>query len=144
MSLSDDEKVTAADPRLKEGVDLFNRADFFEAHEAWESLWHETHGGARDFVRGLIQVTSAMHHLQVGNLRGARILHDSGEELLGPYGTVFAGFDLTALKLNFNHALREVVAAPLGDLPGRGYTGTVRAAYGPERAFKIEWRGVSS
>ncbi|HMX44082.1 MAG TPA: DUF309 domain-containing protein, partial [Elusimicrobiota bacterium] len=28
---------------------LFNNEDFFEAHEAWEELWHETQGEAREF-----------------------------------------------------------------------------------------------
>ena len=65
-----------------DGIHLFNERDFFEAHEVWEDLWHATHGEARDFIQGLIQVTSALHHFGNGNMRGARLLHDSGIALL--------------------------------------------------------------
>ena len=33
---------TPYDPRYLAGIVLFNRGDFFEAHEVWESLWMET------------------------------------------------------------------------------------------------------
>ena len=27
------------DPRYLRGVELFNRGDYFDAHEVWEELW---------------------------------------------------------------------------------------------------------
>src|SRR5437879_287850 len=32
------------DPRYLAGIVLFNRGDFFEAHEVWEALWMESFG----------------------------------------------------------------------------------------------------
>ena len=49
------ETETTYDPRYLAGVLLFNRQDYFEAHEAWEDLWSESHGPARKFYQGLIQ-----------------------------------------------------------------------------------------
>jgi hypothetical protein len=56
------------------GLDLFNRGYFWEAHEAWEALWHACGrtGGTADFLKGLIKLAAAgVKHLE-GNPRGVR------------------------------------------------------------------------
>jgi predicted metal-dependent hydrolase len=131
------------DPRFREGVRLFDAQDFFEAHEEWESLWHETRGAPRDFVQGLIQVTSAMHHLRNGNMRGARLLHDSGAGLLAPYGDSYEGVDLKSLRERFDASLKEILAEPLEKLPGRGHPGTVLIPFTPGRVFKFPFNPAS-
>jgi hypothetical protein len=42
-------------------VDLFNHGFYWEAHEAWESLWHAAghHGIVADFLKGLIKLAAA-------------------------------------------------------------------------------------
>jgi hypothetical protein len=42
-------------------VDLFNHGYYWEAHEAWESLWHAAghHGQMADFLNGLIKLAAA-------------------------------------------------------------------------------------
>jgi hypothetical protein len=42
-------------------VDLFNHGYYWEAHEAWESLWHAAghHGQVADFLKGLIKLAAA-------------------------------------------------------------------------------------
>ncbi len=44
------------------GVDLYNFAFFWEAHEAWERVWKTTPPGsmARLFLHGLIQIAAAL------------------------------------------------------------------------------------
>lgn len=55
------------------GVDLFNRAYFWEAHEAWEEVWHAV--GHRTLsgrmVQGMIQVAAALLQRHRGMERGA-------------------------------------------------------------------------
>lgn len=43
------------------GLDLFNHGYYWEAHEAWESLWHACgrRGLAAQFFKGLIQLAAA-------------------------------------------------------------------------------------
>jgi hypothetical protein len=43
------------------GVDLFNHGYYWEAHEAWEGLWHACgrRGVVADFIKGLIQLAAA-------------------------------------------------------------------------------------
>ncbi|MBL0349636.1 MAG: DUF309 domain-containing protein [Elusimicrobia bacterium] len=129
------------DPRFFKGIALFNNEDFFEAHEVWEELWHETQGAARDFIQGMIQVTSAMHHLQIGNMRGARILHGSGLELLAKYGEAFWGVDLNLVRAEFNRALEEILEGPIERLAGRSQPDLFKIPYSSARSFKIDVHG---
>lgn len=126
------------DPRYSIGVQLFNREDFFEAHEVWEDLWHDTYGMNKDFFQGLIQVTSAMHHLQIGNMRGARILYGSGIELLAPYGSRHLGLDLDHVRTCFKNAVKGLLDVPMEELSGRGGKGPIKVLYSSDLAFKLE------
>ena len=47
----------------------WNEARFFDAHETLEPRWIKTRDRG---LRGLIQLAAAFHHLQRGNLVGAR------------------------------------------------------------------------
>jgi hypothetical protein len=43
------------------GLDLFNHGYYWEAHEAWEGLWHVAgrEGTVADFLKGLIKLAAA-------------------------------------------------------------------------------------
>jgi hypothetical protein len=71
-------------------------------------------------------------------MRGARLLHDSGLELLAPYKDFYMGIDLKTLKEKFNTALREILSPSLDQLAGRGHPGPIKIPYSPDRAFKIQ------
>jgi predicted metal-dependent hydrolase len=58
--------------QCREGIELFNRAAFFEAHEALEDVWRAAPQSEKKFLQGLIQVAVALHHYGNGNLAGAR------------------------------------------------------------------------
>jgi hypothetical protein len=58
------------------GVDLFNRRYYWEAHEAWERVWH-TCDKARTqglFLQGLIQLSAALLKWHLGSEAGTRKL----------------------------------------------------------------------
>lgn len=73
------------DERLKEFIDLFNRKDFFEAHEVLEDLWIETEGEEKDFYKGLIQCAVAFVHLDRNNDKGAMKLFGTACGYLNHY-----------------------------------------------------------
>ena len=58
------------------GVDLFNLAYFWEAHEAWEAAWHAVGHDSEvgQFLQGLIQTSAALLKRHLGVDRGARSL----------------------------------------------------------------------
>lgn len=134
--------MSDADPRYEIGIKLFNQEDFFEAHEVWEELWHETQGVNRDFFQGLIQVTSAMHHLQIGNMRGARILYGSGMDLLAPYGSRHLGLNLDQLRTRFTKTMDGLLHVPMDQLAGRGIPGPVKIPYSSDLAFQLQQESV--
>src|SRR5437870_4368944 len=81
------------DPRYLAGIVLFNRGDFFEAHEVWESLWMDTAGSDRAFYQGLIQAAVGLCHFCNGNLRGAVKLYHSSHDYMQRFGEHYLGLD---------------------------------------------------
>ena len=82
---------------LDEGINLFNRRYFFEAHDVWEEIWQKERGATRDFFKGLIHLAGGFHHYTNGNHRGSAALLESGAGYLRPYLPVHMGIDLAAL-----------------------------------------------
>jgi predicted metal-dependent hydrolase len=74
------EAITPLDPDRWEacedylfGIDLFNHGYYWEAHEAWEALWHAAGrtGTTGDFLKGLIKLAAAAVKAREGSLSGA-------------------------------------------------------------------------
>lgn len=55
---------------LDAGVDLFNAAAFWHAHEAWEHVWRQSPEPRASLYKGLIQAAAALVHWQRGNRTG--------------------------------------------------------------------------
>lgn len=97
------------DPKYLEGIECFNRCDFFEAHEAWEELWQAYEGPSRRFYQGLIQVAVCLHHFGNGNTRGAKKLYHSSLAYLKDYRPHHEGVDLEKLVLELTHCCEEIL-----------------------------------
>ncbi len=100
------------DPRYLAGIRFFNERDFFEAHEAWESLWLECAGPERRFYQGLIQAAVALYHFGNGNLRGAVKLYHSCRNYLAAYGPYYLGLDLAAFDGRMTECFADILADP--------------------------------
>jgi len=71
---------------LAEGIGLFNRGSYWEAHEAWEHAWMPDRKGVdAGFYKGLIQIAAGCLHYQRHNRRGAVNKWKSGTGYLRPY-----------------------------------------------------------
>jgi|HubBroStandDraft_6_1064221.scaffolds.fasta_scaffold596541_2 predicted metal-dependent hydrolase len=98
-----------------EGIKLFNRQNFFEAHEVLEDVWRPARNPDRKFLQSLIQIAVALHHHSRGNLVGARSLLARATRNLEPYPERFGGIDLRALRRSlerWSKALAESRPAP--------------------------------
>jgi uncharacterized protein len=82
---------------LGRGVELFNRQEFYEAHEVWEEAWAEELGDERLLLQGLIQVAAGFYKLQVGAPQGTVKLLEQGARKLRPFLESSLGVDLKAL-----------------------------------------------
>jgi predicted metal-dependent hydrolase len=100
------------DPRYLAGIVLFNRGDFFEAHEVWESIWMETSGPEKKFYQGLIQAAVGLCHFCNGNGRGAVKLYKSSREYMNRYDAHFLGLDQTAFWQQMDRCFAELLAMP--------------------------------
>jgi hypothetical protein len=98
------------DPRHLAGVLFFNAGDYFEAHEVWEDLWAESHGGERRFYQGLIQAAVGLFHFGNGNHGGAVKLYHSSRDYLRPCGAAFQGVDLDAFGRAMEACFRPLLA----------------------------------
>lgn len=99
------------DPRFLAGVELFNRGEFFDAHEVWEDLWHECASAERRFYQALIQAAVAAYHWSRGNVTGASRLYHSGRKYMEPFRPVHRGLAVD----EFWNALSAHLAGALGD-----------------------------
>jgi len=97
------------DPRYLEGIEHFNKCDFFEAHEVWEELWADTQGESRRFYQGLIQVAVCLHHFGNGNIRGAKKLYFGCRGYLEAYQPKYLGLDLDKLLSQLETCCREIL-----------------------------------
>lgn len=102
-----DEASYRANETYLYALDLFNHGYYWESHEAWESLWHACgrHGGAADFLKGLIKLAAAGVKAREGRPAGVRQHADRAAELFGEVSGLGAVFGLPLAKL------REAAAA---------------------------------
>src|SRR2546425_7478404 len=84
------EEDLPSDPErlLAIGIEHFNARRFFQAHETWETAWHPSPDGERDFWQGLTQLAVGFTHYQRGNPTGAATLLGRGARKLATYGDV--------------------------------------------------------
>lgn len=99
------------DPRFLEGIEYFNRCDFFEAHDAWEALWSDYQGPSRRFYQGLIQVAVCLHHFGNGNIRGAKKLYYGCRGYLEDYRPKHLGVDLDKLLGELERCCAEILSS---------------------------------
>jgi len=97
------------DPRYLEGIEHFNKCDFFKAHEVWEELWANTQGANRRFFQGLIQVAVCLHHYGNGNIRGAKKLYFGCRGYLEEYRPTYLGLDLEKLLGELETCCRQIL-----------------------------------
>jgi predicted metal-dependent hydrolase len=104
----------ATSGRLAEGVDLFNRGLYWEAHEAWEQAWMpDRRGTDSGFYKGLIQVAAGCLHYGRRNRRGTLNKWRSGADYLRPYLPRHHGVELVAL-VEFVDANRAAIESSGG------------------------------
>ncbi len=77
---------------------LFNRQEFYEAHDVLEDLWlPDRHGTNGNFYKGLIQLAGAFVHLQKNRLRPSAALFKLARTNLEKYPARHAHLDLMAV-----------------------------------------------
>ena len=83
---------------FREGIGLFNRGDFFEAHEVLEEIWRSNRPEPRDLFQGIIQVAAAMHQFRdLHRKAGPRLTFAKARRRLEPFLPASHGLDVAGL-----------------------------------------------
>jgi hypothetical protein len=99
----------------RQGIALFNRTEYFEAHEALEHAWNDESGPGRELYRGLLQIAVAYLQITRGNYNGAIKIFLRARQWLDPLPDHCRGVNVAALR----HDAAAVRAALEALGPGR-------------------------
>jgi len=99
------------------GLDLYNRGQFFECHEALEEIWREAAGPERLFLQSLIHFAVAFHHHGRQNPMGALLQLGKGLRKLAGYLPEYGGLDTWRLYQEGREAFRGIRAGGLARPP---------------------------
>ena len=97
-------------------LNLFNSHKWYEAHDAFEEIWHSVDGDERQVIQGILQVSVSQFHLSKGNLNGATILLGEGLGRIKTRTKINLGIDLESFcgcledllrKLQYKEILNE-------------------------------------
>ena len=102
----------------RRGIELFNHAEFYDAHEVLEDVWRPSAEPEKKFLQALIQTAVALHHHSTGNVVGCRSLMARALRNFQGYPEGFCGIELEPLRTalaDWQRALAE--GTPLPPLP---------------------------
>jgi hypothetical protein len=100
-----------ADPpseALVQGIEQFNRGEFFEQHETLEAAWIAEEDPVRYLYQGILQIGVGFYHLSRGNHYGARRLWTRGIALLQTFRDGCMNVDVERLVLETERCLAEL------------------------------------
>lgn len=112
--------MTLTNPDFARGVELFNHAHFFDAHEVLEDLWRPIPPDAplRRHLQGMVQLAVAFHHESTGNYVGARSVLSRALRNLNGVENSFPSLDLDRLRADLEPWLRFLIHPPGADHAG--------------------------
>lgn len=96
-------------PTLLEGIEQFNKGDFFEQHETLELLWRDTRAPIRGLYHGILQIGVGLHHWRNGNHHGAGVLLEEGIARLAPFAPSCQTVDVATLIADATAARDELL-----------------------------------
>lgn len=94
----------------REGIERFNRGDYYPAHDALEEAWVVDQGPGRDLYRGILQVGIAYYQIERGNYRGAIKMLLRVRQWLSPLPAICRGVDVSALRADVERVYAALVA----------------------------------
>ncbi len=113
--------MTLTNPDFARGVELFNHAHFFDAHEVLEDLWRPIAPDAplRRHLQGMVQLAVAFHHESTGNYVGARSVLSRALRNLNGVENSFPSLDLDRLRADLEPWLQFLLHPPGADMPAQ-------------------------
>lgn len=98
------------------GLELFNRQEYFEAHEELELAWNEDETVGRELYRGILQIAVAYLQIQRKNYRGAYKMFLRARQWLDPLPDTCRGVDVARLRADAKAVRRQLLELGPDDL----------------------------
>ncbi len=102
------------------GVQDFNQANYWEAHESWEAIWLTVVGDAKHFYAGLILLAAALHKARnMNNPRGGRRNYAKALAHLAHIedNAIYHGIAVRELEAAVHQALQDTSLKPQLPVP---------------------------
>ena len=80
-----------------QGIEEFNRREYYACHDTLEALWMEAGEPEKRFYQGILQIAVSLYHLGNENWRGAVMLMGEGIRRLRDYEPSYFGIDVETL-----------------------------------------------
>jgi predicted metal-dependent hydrolase len=93
-----------------EGLELFNRGRYWEAHEALEATWRAESGPVRELYRGVLQAGVVYLHITRQNYAGAMKVYRRSQKWLTIWPETCRGIAIGQLQKDLQRAILEVQA----------------------------------
>jgi hypothetical protein len=93
-----------------QGLELFNRGEYFEAHELLEEAWNEDQTQGRELYRAILQIAVAYLHIQRGNYNGAIKMFLRVRQWIDPLPDHCRGVEVTQLRQDARIVHEKLVA----------------------------------
>lgn len=95
-------------PRAREGILLFNKGEYFEAHEELEAAWKDEKGKIRELYQGILQAAVTYLHITRGNYAGALKVYGRSMRWLKQWPQTCRGVEVGRLRNDLDAAIEEV------------------------------------
>ena len=95
-------------PLAREGIALFNRGEFYEAHELLEDAWHDEQSEVRELYRGILQIAVMYFHITRGNYEGAVKMYERSQKWLIRWPDVCQGVNVKGLLRDAQTVMGEI------------------------------------
>lgn len=91
------------------GIELFNREQYFEAHEYLENAWRNESSVIRDLYQGILQAGICLFHARRGNLTGAIKVGDRAIHHLSAWQRYTHPLDIARLYRDILQIQRKLI-----------------------------------
>jgi hypothetical protein len=85
-------------PLAREGIEKFNRGEYYACHDDLEEAWRQDESAVRDLYRAIVQVAIAYYQIEKKNYRGAVKMFLRVRQWLNPLPDRCRGIDIAQLR----------------------------------------------
>lgn len=96
--------------QFNEGVKLFNKGYFWEAHEAWEGIWRDQTGDGKCFIEAFVQIAEGYNFAKTGKTSTAIYLFEKSIIKLRCFEQVNCQVNLFSFLEDTNDVLTQLRA----------------------------------